>query len=241
MQLIYQLALIFGAVVNLLMAALLSRRNRDYRPYPNYLRARRFMELWLTVFAIGYLIHAFVRLRYFWPTAAAALTVTYFHLGAICFCWGFIPLLKPDYLTRKILIRDTLIYVAGLVCYWGTAFITRETSVLTRLPYLIFFVFCACNAVVFYRIYDQVTFRLIVMAHGDVTDFVRWLQASCDIIIFFGIFLVAVTIIFPNAASYLTPVETFMGTFLFGYIAHCVSRYGRTIAAATKATEDVNC
>ena len=122
MQLIYQLALIFGAVVNLLMAALLSRRNRDYRPYPNYLRARRFMELWLAVFAIGYLIHAFVRLRYFWPTAAAALTVTYFHLGAICFCWGFIPLLKPDYLTRKILIRDTLIYVAGLVCFKSIIF-----------------------------------------------------------------------------------------------------------------------
>lgn len=239
MQLFYQLSLIIGAIANLLMAASLVRRNRDYRAYPNYLRARQFTVLWLLLFAGGYLIHAFLQLRTFWPTAAAALTVSYFHLGAICFCWGYIPLLKPDYFTRRIAVRDTVIYAAGLISYWTTALIWKETTIYTLIPYLIFFVFCAWNAVVFYRIYHQVSFRLVIMSHGDVSGFVRWMQASCDIIIFFGIFLVAVTVLFPNSVRYLTPAETFLGIGLFAYIVYSITRYGRAVASATRATEDV--
>ena len=239
MQLLYQLSLIIGAIANLLMAASLIRKNKDYRAYPNYLRARQFTVLWLILFAGGYLIHAFLQLRTFWPTGAAALTVSYFHMGAICFCWGYIPLLKPDYFTRRIAVRDTIIYAVGVISCWTTAIIWKETCIYTLLPYLVFFIFCACNAVVFYRIYHQVSFRLVVLSHGNVSGFVRWMQASCDIIIFFGIFLVAVTVLFPNSVRYLTPAETILGIGLFAYIVYSLTRYGKVVATATEATEDV--
>lgn len=239
MQLLYPLSLIIGAVANLLMAVSLAVRNKNYRAYAVYLRARQFTVLWLVAFAAGYLIHAIIGLRFFWPSAAAALTVSYFHLGAICFCWGYIPMLKPDYFTRRIAVRDTVIYIIGLISYWTVAFIWKETNIYTLLPSLIFFVFCVCNAFVFYRIYHQVSFRLMVMSHGNVSGFVRWMQASCDIIIFFGIFLVAVTVLFPHSISYMTPIETLLGIVLFGYIVRSLSRYGQVVATATQATEDV--
>jgi len=239
MHLIYQWSLIIGAVALILMAGYLAFSNREYRAYSIYLRARQFTVLWLVAFGVGYMIHAFTGLRFFWPTAAAALTVSYFHLGAICFCWGYIPLLKPDFFTRKIAVRDTIIYAIGLIGYWTVAMLWKETSLITLLPTLVFFTYCACNAVVFYRIYHQVSFRLLVMSHGNVSGFVHWMQASCDIIIFFGIFLVAVTVLFPNSISYLTPVEALLGIVLFGYIVHSLNRYGDVIATATEATEDV--
>ena len=239
MDLLYTWTLVIGAVANLLMATSLLLRQKNYRAYIAYYRARWFAILWLAVFAVGYLVHAFLRLRSFWPTGATALTVSYFHLGAICFCWGFIPLLKPDYLTQKMAVRDTIIYCAGLIGYWTVALIWKEISVYTLLPYLIFFGYCAYNAVVFYKIYQQVTYRLVVMSYGNVSGFVRWMQASCDIIIFFGIFLVAVTVLFPNSIRYITPAETIMGIGLFAYIVYSISRYGKVVATATRATEDV--
>ena len=238
-SLIYKLTLIIGAIANLAMAASLLAGQKAYRRYTVYLRARQFTILWLLVFAAGYLIHAGLELRAFWPTGASALTVSYFHIGAICFCWGYIPLLNPDYFTRKIAVRDTVIYAIGLICYWTTAFIWKQTNIYTLLPSLIFFGFCAYNAVVFYKTFHRVSFRLLTMSYGNVRGFVRWMQLACDIIIFFGIFLVAITFLLPNGIRYITPVETIAGIGLFAYIVHSLSRYGTVVEAATRATENI--
>ena len=239
LHLIYKLSLIIGAIANLVMALLLAVRQKEYRRFPIYLRARQFSVLWLVAFAVGYLVHAFLELRTFWPTAASALTVSYFHLGAICFCWGYIPLLNPNYFTKRIAIRDTVIYAIGLISYWTVALIWKEVSVYTLIPYRVFFGFCAYNAAVFYKTFQRVSYRLVVMSYGNVSAFVRWMQASCDIIIFFGIFLVALTALFPTTIQYMTPVETILGIGLFGYIAYSINRYGKVVATATRATEDV--
>lgn len=239
MQLLYQSTLIVAAVANLVMAASLLVRQKEYRNYVIYSRARQFTVLWLLVFAAGYLIHAIFQLRAFWPTAASALTVTYFQLGAICFCWGYIPLLKPDYLTKRIAVRDTIIYAISIIGCWTVALIWQQASLYTFLPFLVFFGFCAYNAVVFYKIFHQVSYRLMVMSYGNVSGFVRWMQASCDIIIFFGIFCVALTALFPSSIRYITPAETLLGIGLFGYIVYSISRYGKVVATASRATEDV--
>ena len=238
-SLIYKLSLIIGAIANLLMAASLFAGQKVYRRYTIYSRARKFTILWLAAFAVGYLIHAALDLRASWPTAAASLTVSYFHLGAICFCWGYIPLLNPNYLTRKIAVRDTVIYALGLTACWTTAMITKQTSVYTLIPSLVFFSYCAYNTVVFYKTFQRVSFRLLVMSYGNVRSFVRWLQLSCDIIIFFGIFLVAVMLLLPDAVRYITPAETIAGIGLFGYIVHSLSKYGKVVEEASRATENI--
>ena len=236
---LYKVSLTAGAFVNLLMAASLLAHQKDYRRYAVYYRARLFMVLWLTVFAVGYLLHAFLELRAFWPTGAGALTISYFHVGAICFCWGFIPLLNPEYLTRRVMIRDTLIYGIGLAGYWTAALIWRQSTVYAFVPYLVFFIYCACNAVLFYRTFHRVSYRLTVMSYGSVNDFVRWMQASCDIIIFFGIFCVAIVALFPETMPYVAPAETILGIGLFGYIVYSLVRYGRVADTASRATETV--
>ena len=212
---------------------------KTYRKYTIYSRARSFTILWLVFFAVGYLIHAIFQIRTFWPTGAAALTISYFHLGAICFCWGYIPLLNPDYLTKKIAVRDTVIYGVGLAGYWASAFIWKQTTIYSMLPYLVFFVYCAYHAVIFYKTFSRVSYRLVTMSYGDVSGFVRWMQASCDLIVFFGIFLVAVTVLFPDSIRYITPVETLGGIGIFAYIVYSISRYGKVVEAATRATEHI--
>ncbi|MBO4434348.1 MAG: hypothetical protein J5769_02715 [Bacteroidales bacterium] len=238
-RLLYKISLIVGAVANLLMAASLWANKKKYKPYIIYSWARQFMELWLAAFALGYLIHAFVDLRGFWPTAAGALTVSYFHLGAICFCWGFIPLLNPMYLTQKIAIRDTVILGVGLVCYWTAAIIWKQTCIFSIIPYLIFFAYCGYCAVVFYKTFQRVTLRLLTMSYGNVSGFVRWMQASCDVIVFFGIFIVAVVISFPNSIRYFTPITIIMGIGIFAFIVYSLSKYGKVVKDATRATKTV--
>ena len=239
LSLTYKLSLIIGAIANLVMAVFLLAGQRAYTRYPIYSRARLFTVLWLVVFAAGYLVHAFLEIRTFWPTGAAALTISYFHLGAICFCWGYMPLLNPDYPTRRIRIRDTIIYVVGLVGYWTTALIWKETSLFTMLPYLVFFVYCAWHTVLFYKTFNRVTKRLVSLSYGNVSGFVRWMQACCDLIIFFGIFCVAITALLPHSIRFITPFETLLGIGIFGYIVYCINRYGKVVEEATRATENV--
>ena len=239
LSLIYKITLIIGAIANIFMAASLIAGQKVYRKYVIYMRARQFAILWLLAFAAGYLIHAFLEIRTFWPTAATAITVSYFHIGAICFCWGFIPLLNPNYFTRRIAVRDTIIFGVELILCWTVVMIWKQSSFYTALPFLIFFGYCAFNVYVFYKTFHRVSFRLLTMSYGNVRSFVHWMQISCDIIIFFGIFLVALVLMFPNAIRYFTPIETIAGIGLFAYIVRSLSRYGKVVEDATRATENI--
>ena len=236
--LLYQLSLVLAAIVNLAMAAGLLANQKKYSKYPVYHRARLMTILWLTVFAIGYLLHFTFRLRGSWPSAASALTVSYFHWGAICFCWGYIPLLNPDHLTRKRLLIDTLIFVVGLIGYWTVALLWKEAPAATLISYSVFFAYCAYYMVVFYKTYNRVSFRLVKMSYGNVSGFVRWMQASCDLILLFGIGSVAITAMFPTDFWPYTLLEV-MGTLVYVYIVYSLNHYGGVIETASRATENV--
>jgi len=236
--LLYQLSLVLAAVANLAMALGLMGHQKKYARYPVYYRARLLTILWLVVFAVGYLIHFSFRLRTNWPSAASALTVSYFHWGAICFCWGYIPLLNPDHLTRKRVIADSVIYVIGLIGYWTVALLWKEAPWATLVSYSVFFAFCAYNVVLFYKTYNRVSFRLVKMSYGNVSGFVRWMQASCDLILVFGIGSVAITAMFPTDFWPYTLLEV-VGTLVYAYIVYSLSHYGTVIETASRATENV--
>lgn len=236
--LLYQISLALAAIANLAMAVGLLSHRKQYAKYPVYSRARLMTILWLTVFAVGYMMHFVFMPRVNWPSAASALTVSYFHWGAICFCWGFIPLLNPDYLTRKKMIWDIVIFVIGLASYWTVPLLWKEAPLATTLSYSVFFVYCAYNVVVFYKTYNRVSFRLVKMSYGNVTGFVRWMQASCDLILLFGIGSVAITAMFPRDFWPYTALEI-VGTLVYAYIVYSLSRYGSVVETASRATENV--
>ena len=136
---IYRLALFLTAIINLIMAGMLWNGSKAYKKYAIYYRTRLLTTLWIAVFGLGYLIHGTFMWRFSWPTAASALTVSYFHIGAICFSWGYTSLLNPNYLTRRIVWRDTLIFLFALIVYWMVAALWHEAPGFTLLSYVIFF------------------------------------------------------------------------------------------------------
>jgi hypothetical protein len=198
-----------------------------------------FSALWMGVFGVGYLLHAWFQWRFTWPTAASALTATYFHIGALCFSWGFTPLLNPRYLTRGVLLRDLVYYIASVVVYWTVALLWEQAPYCTMGSFCLFFFYAVYITTVFYRTYNQVSFRLMRLSFGNVTGFVHWMQMCCDLIVLFGISSVVITGIFPDD---IWPYSLLlvMGVGMFAYIGYSVSKYGTVIEEATKATEKAN-
>ena len=138
-QIIYRAALFVTGVINLLMAGMLIKGSKPYRQYVIYYRTRMLTSLWIGVFGLGYILHGVLMWRYTWPTAASALTVSYFHLGSICFSWGYTPLLNPKYLTHRIVIRDSLYFFIGLAVYWTVALLWKYEPTLILISYCMHF------------------------------------------------------------------------------------------------------
>lgn len=237
-QTIYRASLFLTGIINLLMAGMLIGGSKRYGQYPVYHRTRMLAALWIAVFGLGYIVHGIFMWRYTWPTAASALTVSYFHLGAICFSWGYTPLLNPNYLTRRIVVRDSLFYFFGLIVYWMVAAQWKHAPMFTLLSYLLFFAYAAWIVFVFYSTYNRVSYRMLRLSYGNVMGFVRWMQVCCDLIILFGICSVAITGIFPTDFWPYT-LLLFAGVGMFAYIAYSLNKYGATIETTTEATNHV--
>ena len=237
-QAIYRASLFLTGFINLFMAGMLIWGSKPYRQYAVYYRTRMLASLWIAVFGLGYIVHGIFMWRYTWPTAASALTVTYFHLGAICFSWGYTPLLNPKYLTQRIVMRDSLFYFFGLIVYWMVAVLWRHAPLFTLMSYLMFFGYAAWIVFVFYSTYNRVSYRLLRLSYGNVMNFVRRMQVCCDLIILFGICSVAITGIFPTDFWPYT-LLLFAGVGMFAYIAYSLNKYGATIETTSEATHHV--
>ena len=230
---IYRITLLVTGLLNLGMAVALQRNTGRYAKYPSYRMARILTEIWITAFAVGYLLHAAFIWRNTWPTAASALTVSYFHIGALCFSWGYTSLLDPTYLQKRIVIRDLAIFVFGLVSYWTVALNWKDAPTYTFLSFCMFFFYALWVIIVFYRTYNRVSYRMMKMSIGSVGSFVRWMQVCCDMIILFGIGSVTITGIFANA---LLPFVLLLcaGIGMFGYMVYSLEKYGEVIDDATR-------
>ena len=229
---IYRITLLLTGLMNLGLAAAVQRHTSRYVKYPVYYRMRILFVIWLTSFAIGYFLHAIFIWRNTWPTAASALTVTYFHIGALCFSWGYTSLLDPTYLKRRIVIRDLAIFVAGVLGYWTVALCWKDAPTYTLLSFIIFFIYALWIVIVFYRTYNRVSYRMLKMSLGSVSAFVRWMQICCDMIILFGVGSVTITGIFANE---LVPYVLLLcaGVGMFGYMVYSLEKYGEVVDDAT--------
>ncbi len=229
---IYVFTLIMTGALNLLIAMFLIKDNKIYREQKIYYRTRILTIIWLISFGFGYFAHAICQWRYTWPTAASALSVSYFHIGAICFSWGYTPLLNSKYLSRKIVIRDSLFLLFGLVTYWTVAFLKTYAPLYTMISFLFFFLYAVYITYNFYETYNRVSYRRIKMGEGSVGGFVQWMQICCDLIVLFGICSVAITAIFPTD---ILPFCLLLvaGVGMFGYIAYSLDKYGPVIKPNT--------
>lgn len=245
---LYHTILLIAAGINFLIAFVLLYNNIWYRYYGIYCRARILVALCYVVFAAGFAMHAYLEWRTSWPAAASTLSVSYFHVGAVLFGWSHTSLLRPDYLTRKIVVRDLTILVAGLISYW-TALVSLPLY-LFHFSFIIFFVHASTIAFIFYYTYFQVRRNLMQMPADEKAP--KWwtpetkrtvlsghhsFVISCHLIVLFGIGSIVVTAIFPHRITPYT-VLLCLGIAVFCYIFYSLAEYGNVIDAATYATED---
>ena len=87
-QLLYDTMLYLAAGINLMMAFVLAYGNYEYHYYDVYRRARLLSAAVFVAFAAGFLLHAQFQWRTLWPAGATALSVSYFHIGAVFFGWS---------------------------------------------------------------------------------------------------------------------------------------------------------
>ena len=219
-----------------------------FRNYDVYRRARQLVALCYTIFAIGFFIHAHFEWRTSWPAAASALSVSYFHIGGVLFGWSHTSLMRPYYLTKKVIVRDLIILAVGLTGYWTAV---ANCSLLTlHFSLSIFFVHAAFIAYKFYLTYYTVRRDIMRMPAGKEAP--RWwtseakrtvlnghhsFMISAHLIVLFGIGSMVVTTAFPTQFFPYT-VLLCMGIAVYCYIFYALTEYGNAIEAATYATED---
>ena len=235
-QQFYQTVLILAGITNLSMAAALLHGNMAYADYTVYRWARRLVALCLTVFAIGFFLHATYQWRFTSPEVSTALSVSYFHVGGVLFGWSHTSLLNPDYLTKKVIFRDLTLLIIGVAAYWSPFYMT-QTSI-NQFTYIIFFFHAGYISYVFYRTYYRVSHSLQALAMGTIGQFVRWMLLSCHLIIGFGIGSIVLTVCLPNSIWPFT-VLLCLGILVFVYIFYSINNYGEVIDSATNATEDL--
>ena len=246
-QNLYDIVLIIAAGFNLVMAFALVHNSLWFREYDVYRRSRLFSALVFVAFAVGFLLHSHYQWRASWPEAASALSVSYFHVGAVFFGWSHTSLMRPDYLTRCIVVRDLSILVVGIVACWLSA---MGRLAILHSEFSIFFVHSTYIAYVFYRTYFRVRRSLSDRTADDNAP--RWWTAEAkrevlmshnsfviggNLIILFGIGSIVFTAALPHAIWPYT-VLLAVGTVVFCYIFYALEDYGNIIDAATHATED---
>ena len=259
-NLLYHLVLVIATVVNMMIAIVLVHNNMWYRNYDIYHRSRFFTALNYAIFGVGFLLHSYFNLRTVWPAAASALTISYFHCGGVLFSWSHIPLMRPDYLTKRIVIRDLTILAIGIICYWTGAIIpfvnaagdtnALHSKALSGIPFIIFFLHATYIAYTFYRTYFQVRRNIERMPTGmnaprwwtpetksTVLDFQHSFVIGCHLIVLFGLGSVALTAAFPHDIWPYTILSS-TGSLVFIFIFYSLVEYGYIIESGTYATED---
>lgn len=254
-QLIYDTMLFLAAGINLMMGFVLAYGNYEYHYYDVYRRARLLSAAVFVAFAVGFLLHAQFQWRTLWPAGATALSVSYFHIGAVFFGWSHTSLIHPNYLKQRIVFRDILILCIGLAAYWIAA-IDDESSII-QYPLTImngalciFFLHTGYIALNFYRTYYRVRRDIERMPAGG--DAPRWwtpeakrnvllrhhsFALGCHLIILFGLGSGVITACFPTQTWPYTMLLA-AAIAVFTYIFYTIFEYGAIIEAGTNATED---
>ena len=247
---LYNFVLLVAAVANIVMGCSLLVGNVGYHDYEVYRRSRMLTAFTYIIFAAGFIAHSVLGWRSVWPAGASALSVSYFHVGAVLFGWSHISLLNPNYLTRRVAIRDVAVLILGLICYWTAAVIASPIPY--QFSFLPFFLHGLYISGVFYRTLLRVGLLTRQMATSEsnarwwtaesrqqVIGFQRSIHVSCYLIIIFGLGSIIVTAAFP-VEQWPYIVLMLMGIVVFCFIYYGLTEYGAVVEAGTNATEDVN-
>ena len=249
-QQLYHLTLLLSGITCIVMAAALSYNNFYYRDYRIYKRSRLLTALTLTTFGIGFLLHLYFGWRTCWPSAATALSVTYFHIGGTMLSWSHTSLLNPEYLNRFRVIRDMTALVVNIVTLWTGVFF--DISFLTGIGIGIFLTHVTWMSTDFLRTYLRVS-RLVrqlpitkenahwwtIGAQHSTFYGQRSMSISCYLIILFGLGSIIMTALLPHVV-WPYSVLLCVGNAVFCYIYYSLDKYGAIIEAATNATEDIH-
>ena len=246
---LYNLVLLVAAVANIVMGSSLLDGNASYREFAVYRRSRMLTAFCYLIFAAGFIAHSKLGWRTEWPAGASALSVSYFHVAAVLFGWSHISLLNPNYLTRRIVIRDVIILLVGLIAYWtAAAYYSLFTFHFSLTP---FFLHALYISYIFYSTLLRVRRLTKDLPRSAVnarwwTDenrqmvigFQRSIRVSCHLIVIFGLGSIAITAAFPTQRlPYIILMA--MGIVVFCYIYYGLTNYGSVAEAGTNATEDV--
>lgn len=247
---LYDITLLIAAAANVVMGCSLLEGNSSYHDYSVYRRSRLFTALTFLIFAAGFIAHAQLEWRLSWPAGASALSVSYFHVAAVLFGWSHISLLNPNYLTRRVVVRDISILVVALIAYWTTV-ISQFSVFSSQFSFLIFFAHALYISYIFYSTLIRVRplTKRLPQSDGNArwwTDenrsgviiFQRSIRISCHLIVIFGLGSIVVTAAFPTQQWPYIILMT-LGIAVFCYIYYALTNYGSVIEAGTNATEDI--
>ena len=247
---LYNITLLIAATVNVVMGCSLLDGNSNYSDYSVYRRSRLFTALTYMIFAAGFIAHSQLEWRLLWPVGASALSVSYFHVAAVLFGWSHISLLNPNYLTRRVVVRDISILVVGLIAYWTAALLTPLGEV-GRGVFLLFFAHALYISYTFYSTLIRVRTLTKNLPQSDgnarwwtdenrsgVIIFQRSIRISCHLIVIFGLGSIVVTAAF-HTQQWPYIILMILGIAVFCYIYYGLTNYGSVIEAGTNATEDV--
>ena len=245
---LYNLVLLVAAVANIVMGCSLLDGNASYREFAVYRRSRMLTAFCYLIFAAGFVAHSKLGWRTEWPAGASALSVSYFHVAAVLFGWSHISLLNPNYLTRRVVIRDVIILILGLIAYWTAA---ATSFLISHFSFLIFFAYALYISYIFYSTLLRVRRLTKDLPRSAVnarwwTDenrqmvigFQRSIRVSCHLIVIFGLGSIVITAAFPTEQWPYTVLMT-LGIAVFCYIYYGLTNYGSVIEAGTNATEDI--
>ena len=245
---LYQTVLYLAGGINVMIAFVLLHNNYWFRNYDIYHSARQYMAVNYIIFGIGFVIHSYFLLRLTHPIAASALSVSYFHSGGVLFGWSHTSLMRPGYLTKKVMVRDLCILVIGLAAYWTT--MANGELQLMKYAFGIFFAHAVLITHIFYSTYISVrrTFKQMpadekapkwwtMEAKRKVLARHNSFVIGCHLIVLFGIGSIIVTACFQHEIWPYTILMS-MGIGVFCFLFYSLAEYGNTIESATYAAED---
>ena len=222
-QNLYNIILLIAAAVNITMGCALLAGNSSYGDYTVYRRSRLLTALTFLIFAAGFIAHSRLGWRATWPAGASALSVSYFHAAAVLFGWSHISLLNPNYLTRRIVVRDIVILIVGIIAYWTAA--TSFSLVTFHFSLLVFFLHALYISYIFYHTLVRVCVMTGRLPQSD--DNARWWTDDNR----------KMVMRFQRSWPYIILMA--LGIAVFCYIYYGLTNYGTVIEAGTNATEDV--
>lgn len=216
---LYNALLYISGVSNLIFAVILTIRayTRKYIGHNGYKRACIIASFSIVIFGIGFLLHAVYNPRIFCPPVASALSISYYHICGVLFGLSYLTLMKPRFVTRKSVLINAAVLVAGLIGYWYPLTQTLNPSPTWNLAYLIFLAHTGTLAVLFYLYFNKIKNKNKTKSISFLVPFINYSSKSSHAFIAMGLGTGLLYAIFPDTVI-IYVILMIIAYYLFYYI-----------------------